>query len=200
MSLYNQYYSSADCYVYLESNNGRIFLDRINGVMVQEELTSYPIYGIGANTFGFVTQGNYLATGFIDINFSHSTYLTYTIQQLMENKDLAAALNSQTGNIDNVTEEDLSKMSIEDMLNLKLVRDYGSKYAETDGILSLPSGWDIIIDIDNSNQMKVDGFASTIKISNCKITKSSVGTSVNDDSQIVRRYSFIAKEISEQSR
>lgn len=200
MSLYNQYYSSADCYVYLESINGRIFLDRINGVMVQEELTSYPIYGIGTNTFGFVTQGNYLATGFIDINFSHSTYLTYTIQQLMENKDLEAALNSRTGNIDNATEEDLSKMSIEDMLNLKLVRDYNSKYAETDGILSLPSGWDIIIDIDNSNQMKVDGFASTIKISNCKITKSSVGTSVNDDSQIVRRYSFIAKEISEQSK
>jgi hypothetical protein len=67
--MYNQYYSAADCNVYISKGDNTIALDKMAGIMISEELSSYPIYGLGNSYFGFTTRGNYVVNGLLDINF-----------------------------------------------------------------------------------------------------------------------------------
>ena len=199
MALYNQYYSSADCYVYLIRGGQQIYLDKLNGIMIEEESTSYPVYGLGDSKFGFITQGNYIVSGYIDLNMCHTSYMTFAIQEVMKNSAIEELIKPER-NIENVSEGELHYMSLEEIKDLKLVRDYQANVVETSGMVTLPYGFNILVEFDNSNNIKNDGFASSIQIQDCKLIKSSIGTSVNDDSQVVRRYTFLGKEITEQTK
>ncbi len=205
MALYNQYYSSADCTLSLFNKNGsEIQIDKLNGVMFSEELTSYPIYGLGNSKFGFVTQGNYLVTGFMDINFIHAAYMTNAINAINQ----AATEPKNTVVMNNISDAALSvdgaeriiDFSIEDLKTFKIQRDEKAKFLNKNGIVGQKLPFSIKIRLDNSSNLRDDNLASVFTIEDVKIIGSEMATSVNDESQIVRRYKFIARDLYEQSR
>lgn len=205
MALYNQYYSSADCTLSLSNKNGsEIQIDKLNGVMFSEELTSYPIYGLGNSKFGFVTQGNYLVTGFIDINFIHATYMTNAIKAINQaatepkNAVVMNDISDAASSVDGA--ERIIDFSIEDLKTFKIQRDEKAKFLNKNGIVGQKLPFSIKIRLDNSSNLRDDNLASVFIIEDVKIIGSEMATSVNDESQIVRRYKFIARDLYEQSR
>ena len=204
--MYNQYYTSADCNVFLAKNDNLILLDKTNGIMISEELSSYPIYGLGSSYFGFTTRGNYIVNGLIDINFIHAAYLTNAINSL-ESSPIAEKKQEQARS----TIQDLSKvekMSVDKLRLLKTLANFEysiqknslqSSKASAEGIAYLKSGFDIKLRFNNSNSLRADGTASEVEIKNCRIISSDITSSVNDESQLVRRYRFIGQAINERS-
>lgn len=204
--MYNQYYTSADCNVFLSKNDNLILLDKMNGIMISEELSSYPIYGLGSSYFGFTTRGNYIVNGLIDINFIHSAYITNAINSL-ENSPIVEKRKEQARAA--VQDENLiRKMSVQQLIEKKKEAQFEysiqknslqSSKASAEGIAYLKSGFDIKIIFNNSNSLRADGTASEIEIKNCRIVSSDITSSVNDESQLVRRYKFIGQAINERS-
>lgn len=204
--MYNQYYTSADCNVFLTKNDNMILLDKMNGIMISEELNSYPIYGLGSSYFGFTTRGNYIVNGLIDINFIHAAYLTNAINSL-ENSPIAEKSKEKArAALQDVSQ--MQKRSIDELMLLKKLANFEysiqknslqSSKASAEGIAYLKSGFNIKLILNNSNALRADGTASEIEITNCRIISSDITSSVNDESQLVRRYRFIGQAINERS-
>ncbi len=205
--MYNQYYSSADVTLYLSKNDNMILIDKLNGVMLSEELSSMPVYGLGDSYFGFTTRGNYIINGLIDINFIHASYLVNAIKSL--NSTPSASKDNAVKQLSDINS--VSILSVEELNALKILakseklqfstqnNSFGQSSVSSDGIAYLKSGFDIIISFNSSTNLRQDSLASEIRIENCRIISSDITTSVNDDSQIVRRYRFIGQKIHEQS-
>jgi hypothetical protein len=202
MALYNQYYSSADCIVSMlaKRTGNEIILDKLNGILLAEESTAYPIYGLGDSKLGFITQGNYLVNGFIDINFIHATYLSNVISKLNQAPNKASKDQKVLDTLDSI--EDLANLSIEDLVGLKLARDQQVTVGKKNGIMEqrLEVPFNIKVVMDNSSVLRKDNLASEFIIEDVRILSSELATSVTDESQVVRRYKFIARDLYEQSR
>ena len=209
--MYNQYYTASDCNVYLSKNNNNILVDKMNGIMISEELNSYPVYGLGSSLFGFTTRGNYIVNGLLDINFTHSAYLTNAINSLEKKIELGNISNISANALQN--QNTLISMSVADIEQLKQnIKDnplvipgigldsFNKSSASANGISYLKSGFNIQIHFNNSNELKEDGMSSIIEVVNCRIISSDISSSVNDESQLIRRYRFIGQVINEQSR
>lgn len=197
--MYNQYYSAADCTVYIAKGENLIMLDKLAGVMVSEELSSYPIYGLGNSYFGFTTRGNYVVNGLLDINFIHSSYLTNAIKSLSVDKIQIAKAEKAEKKLE--SKKDYFSMTADEIKGLKTqLNSFNKSTAESDGIAYLKSGFDIKIVFDNSSNLRDDVLASSILISNCRIIASDITASVAEDQQIIRRYRFIGQTTNEQSK
>jgi hypothetical protein len=197
--MYNQYYSAADCTVYVSKNSGeQILLDKLAGIMISEELSSYPIYGLGNSYFGFTTRGNYVVNGLLDINFIHASYLTNAIKSLDINKvqiAQAAKAEKKLG-----SKKDYFSMTADEIKGLKTqLNSFDKPIGTSEGIAYLKSGFDITIVFDNSSNLRDDVLSSFIVIKNCRIIASDITASVAEDQQIIRRYRFIGQIIYEQS-
>lgn len=209
--MYNQYYTAADCSVYLSKNNNNILIDRMNGIMIVESLSSAPIYGLGSSLFGFTSRGNYVVNGFIDLNFTHSAYLTKAIASLEDKIDIKGIANTSAKILKDPTS--LISMSVAEIQQLKENKelDKSIKYsigsnnfnrasASENGLAYLKSGFNIQLLFNNSSELRQDNMSSVIEVVNCRIIGSEISSSVNDESQLVRRYRFIGQSINEQSR
>lgn len=210
--MYNQYYTASDCAVYLSKNNNNVLIDRMNGIMISEELNSYPVYGLGSSIFGFTTRGNYIVNGLLDLNFTHSAYLTNAINSLEKKIDIGTTTEASIKLLNN--QNALLSMSVADIEKLKkdaetsvfaklsIDRNANSPKASAsaDGIPYLKSGFNIQLHFNNSSELRDDKSGSLIEILNCRIISSDITSSVNDESQLVRRYRFIGQKINERSK
>lgn len=197
--MYNQYYSAADCNVYISKGDNTIALDKMAGIMISEELSSYPIYGLGNSYFGFTTRGNYVVNGLLDINFIHASYLTNAIKSLEIDKAKDSKAEKATKKLGSKT--DYFSMTVEEIKSLKTqLNSFEKANAESIGIAYLKSGFNITLIFDNSSNLRDDKLASTITISNCRIIASDLTAAVGEDQQVIRRYRFIGQVTNERSK
>ena len=140
----------------------------------------------------------------MDINFIHAAYMTNAINAINQ----AAAEPKNAVVMNNISDaassvdgaERIIDFSIEDLKTFKIQRDEKAKFLNKNGIVGQKLPFSIKIRLDNSSNLRDDNLASVFTIEDVKIIGSEMATSVNDESQIVRRYKFIARDLYEQSR
>ena len=182
--MYTQYYSPADAFVYLSKDGSNLLqLDKIAGIGINESLDSTPIYGLGDSEFGFISQGNVIANGFIDINVIHVDYLKKSIDYIL--------------GISNDKNEDKKKITFASFKRMTASELSKLAYAENSNISgkinSIGRDIDISILLNNSNPLRPDIIPSRINLTNIVITGSSLNIISEQDGQIINRYFFIGK-------
>lgn len=106
---YEKYYSSSDCTVFIESPYGLsepVLLDKLKTVAYSESLSSQPVYGIGESRYGFLSQGNLIVNGILELNWTHPNYLFIALRYIA------------TGGSSALIGKDISEASISEVLNL----------------------------------------------------------------------------------
>lgn len=190
MSAYTQYYTASDCTVFLEHpSNGRVIqLDKMSGIGFTESLSSTPYYGVGNSKFGFLSRGNLIVEGVLQLNFTNQRYLFNAIQYIFGSSSVEV-------NPDVMTSKSfaaLSNDSIKSVKSKRLQETLASK-----GIHQYSSGFNVKIVFNNGFLYHTDQ-NKTIRIKGVKIVASDLMASTdNDDAQILKVYRFLAREINQ---
>lgn len=157
----------------------------MHGIGVNESLDSIPVYGLGNSEFGFISQGNVIMNGFIDINIIHIDYLKRSIEFVYGS------------NVDTKKEKQKEKITIAEFKQMSASDVTALAYAEsknTSGkINSMYRDFDISIILNNSNPSRQDNTSSRLDLKNLVIIGSSLNIISEQDGQLVNRYFFMGK-------
>lgn len=190
MSSYSQFYTASDCSVYIQNPAGfnqPILLDKLAGIGYNESLSSTPYYGVGNSKFGFLSKGNLLIEGVLQLNYVHQRYLFTAIEHVL-------ATSSNVIDPSTLTAKEMSGLTDIQIANIKKNKD-NPKFSR--GIHEYSSNFDLKIVLNNGFLYHTDE-DKIILIKGCKIVTSDMSTSVdNSDSQIMKIYKFLAREISQ---
>ena len=194
---YTQFFTSADCTVFVESATGSqqpVMLDTLASISFSEHLTSIPIFGISNPKFGFISSGNSICEGTIQINFLDPNYLYKALNYVVNGPDSTSTIDdSELENLVNATDEELENaratLADSDLEEQK-------KYARP--LTDYPSGFNIKI-ILNNGTIYDSTDDKTYLIRNVKIVYVDQGAASSDDSIAITTYRFIAREINKET-
>lgn len=192
---YQQYYTSSDCSVFIEHAQGLcqpIILDKLNGIGFSEILDSQPIYGIGNQKFGFLTEGNLLVRGSIVMNFTHPNYL-YTTLLYIANGGITPptviANPLDLNSVSNLTDSAFAQLATSTK-NANINRgDYATS------IKDYPKDFNFRVILNNGFLYKKD-VSKIYVIKGVKITSQELVLSSESDAPIGISYQFQAREVS----
>lgn len=207
MSLYDQYYTSADVNVYLHNpvTDLRVHIDTIVGIGFRHSISAVPVYEIGNMNPAFFSRGNSLVTGSLDLAFKSSKYLTNILKYL----ESAGAVTNQ------ITTFAAESNALESLVTPDGYKTVGSIKAtgsvefqtpatiqkevkvEATPVISIGSFANLInieIIFDNSNS-NYDGRRSMITIYGVRLTEFTTGAASQAEGAISDRYGFIGKNI-----
>lgn len=204
MSNYTQFYTSADVSVFMEDSAGtgsqqdepQVMIDTALSVGWSETLSSFGVYGIGEQRFGFLSKGNLMVQGALEISFTHDEYIKTIIDSvksgpmadLASEEDLVNLLEDSSF-ADMQTGQYRLKKRLFDKLNTSL-----SATAPGTGIQDLQSGWDLRVVFNNSNHHHLDENKQFL-IKDCTIVGSTIQVATGSSGQISQIYSFVAREV-----
>ena len=180
--LYNKYYSSSDCMIYIED----IWLDKVSGIGINESLSSVPIYTIGNSRYSFLSRGNNMVTGFISINKCNKDYLPRVLDNI-----------NKTSEFRRLTPYEQMQLTSEEL------RVYKEKEAAMEiGKVSNKSVLDWA-DLDtfnitiayNNGDPTMSVVRQYVDIQEIRIIVFETSVDIVSDGQLVDGYRFIAKEV-----
>ena len=183
--LYEHYYSSVDCKVFLINNvDGKsVQVDLITGIGYDYNVSSIPVYTIGSRFPAFFTGGNSLGTGSMVLPFKSEKYLKAMLQYLFSEETPS---NSQQ-QIDPTTASDnefkLNQYKPISVVSAEEIVDVGS-------VVSLV---DIKIIFNNSNAFYNDDSDKIIILRDCKFISDNLEVLSTRDGTVQHGYKFLFK-------
>lgn len=183
--LYEHYYSSVDCKVFLINNvDGKsVQVDLITGIGYDYNVSSIPVYTIGSRFPAFFTSGNSLGTGSMVLPFKSEKYLKAMLQYLFSEETPS---NSQQ-QIDPTTASDnefkLNQYKPISVVSAEEIVDVGS-------VVSLV---DIKIIFNNSNAFYNDDSDKIIILRDCKFISDNLEVLSTRDGTVQHGYKFLFK-------
>ena len=183
--LYEHYYSSVDCKVFLINNvDGKsVQVDLITGIGYDYNVSSIPVYTVGSRFPAFFTGGNSLGTGSMVLPFKSEKYLKAMLQYLFSEETPS---NSQQ-QIDPTTASDnefkLNQYKPISVVSAEEIVDVGS-------VVSLV---DIKIIFNNSNAFYNDDSDKIIILRDCKFISDNLEVLSTRDGTVQHGYKFLFK-------
>ena len=183
--LYEHYYSSVDCKVFLVNNvDGKsVQVDLITGIGYDYNVSSIPVYTVGSRFPAFFTGGNSLGTGSMILPFKSEKYLKAMLQYLFSEETPSTSQQQ----IDPTTASDdefkLNQYKPISVVSAEEIVDVGS-------VVSLV---DIKIIFNNSNAFYNDDSNKIIILRDCKFISDNLEVLSTRDGTIQHGYKFLFK-------
>lgn len=190
---YKKYFTSADCNVYFTNiqDNKQIHIDEAAAIGFNNSVSRVPIYGLGQTLFNFVSRGNILVTGQLNLNFVSDEYLKAAINYVYNKTDNTARLTQLRDRLKNNTTASV-KLTREEWAELALLENL-QKEALTKDISSMYDPINIQIVFDNTDTSK-SSTPKTIVLEHVIFTNHTNSVQ-QSDSIVGDGYQFIAKNI-----
>lgn len=184
LKLYDYYFTATDVKVFLEDplTGKQVYLDLLNGVGYDYNLSSIPIYTVGSSLPTFFSKGNFLGQGMLVVPFKDEQYLKVMLQYIFEEASTVVAPR-QSSSIKDMTDE-----------QFRASRKTNGKNTDVISIGSITKLFDIKIVLDNSNSF-YDSSPKIVLLKGCKILGESLDVSSSQDKIIQQGYKFYFKEI-----
>ena len=183
--LYEHYYSSVDCKVFLVNNvDGKsVQVDLITGIGYDYNVSSIPVYTVGSRFPAFFTSGNSLGTGSMVLPFKSEKYLKAMLQYLFSEE----TSSNSPQQIDPTTASDnefkLNQYKPISVVSAEEIVDVGS-------VVSLV---DIKIIFNNSNAFYNDDSDKIIILRDCKFISDNLEVLSTRDGTVQHGYKFLFK-------
>ena len=183
--LYEHYYSSVDCKVFLINNvDGKsVQVDLITGIGYDYNVSSIPVYTIGSRFPAFFTGGNSLGTGSMVLPFKSEKYLKAMLQYLFSEETPSTPQQQIDPNTASDNEFKLNQYKPISVVSTEEIVDVGS-------VVSLV---DIKIIFNNSNAFYNDDSDKTIILRDCKFISDNLEVMSTRDGTIQHGYKFLFK-------
>lgn len=206
--IYDHYFTAADVTVdmRIKDTDKRVNIDKAVAIAFTHNISSVPIYTLGKLEPFFFSRGNSIVQGQLDIAFKNTQYMITALNYLMGATDepkvskvVATKTNNGSNDI-NIVKEDgslvnLNNASNDDFRDLVESQTVTGLYKLEDvSLINMPFLVDIIITFNNTNS-NMSGVQSTITLKGVKFIGQSVAVNSLDDSALVDRFSFYAKNI-----
>lgn len=190
MAKYEQYYTSSDCSVFIESEQGSelILLDKLKSVGFSENLSSEPIYGIGNSKFGFISQGNILVNGALELNFIDPNYLYKTLQ-FINSSPVGVPVDDTLAGYTALSDEALLRAR-----KFKVQQDKAGNRQFNHNISDYPT-CNIRIVMNNSYLYREDK-DRIILLRGVKFIGTTMPVSISSEENVYVQYTFLAREAS----
>lgn len=183
--LYEHYYSSVDCKVFLVNNvDGKsVQVDLITGIGYDYNVSSIPVYTIGSRFPAFFTGGNSLGTGSMVLPFKSEKYLKAMLQYLFSEETSSTPQQQIDPTTASDNEFKLNQYKPISVVSTEEIVDVGS-------VVSLV---DIKIIFNNSNAFYNDDSDKTIILRDCKFISDNLEVMSTRDGTIQHGYKFLFK-------
>ena len=183
--LYEHYYSSVDCKVFLINNvDGKsVQVDLITGIGYDYNVSSIPVYTVGSRFPAFFTSGNSLGTGSMVLPFKSEKYLKAMLQYLFSEETPSTTQQQIDPNTASDNEFKLNQYKPISVVSTEEIVDVGS-------VVSLV---DIKIIFNNSNAFYNDDSDKTIILRDCKFISDNLEVMSTRDGTIQHGYKFLFK-------
>lgn len=185
---YDHYYTSVDVTVDLiyPATGNRVNIDKAVAIAFTHNISSVPIYTLGTLVPYFYSKGNSLVQGQLDIAFKNTEYMRKALDYLVSaDTDYAS---------DKLTLQELNKMSNEEYMKLQESISLQGVTMTEKSLLNVPGLLNILITYNNTNS-NMGGVHSTILLEGVKFVSQSSAVNSQDDSALVDRFSFMARNI-----
>ena len=183
--LYEHYYSSVDCKVFLVNNvDGKsVQVDLITGIGYDYNVSSIPVYTIGSRFPAFFTNGNSLGTGSMILPFKSEKYLKAMLQYLFSEETPSTPQQQIDPTTASDNEFKLNQYKPISVVSTGEIVDVGS-------VVSLV---DIKIIFNNSNAFYNDDSDKIIILRDCKFISDNLEVLSTRDGTIQHGYKFLFK-------
>lgn len=183
--LYEHYYSSVDCKVFLVNNvDGKsVQVDLITGIGYDYNVSSIPVYTVGSRFPAFFTGGNSLGTGSMVLPFKSEKYLKAMLQYLFSEETPSTPQQQIDPTTASDNEFKLNQYKPISVVSTEEIVDVGS-------VVSLV---DIKIIFNNSNAFYNDDSDKTIILRDCKFISDNLEVMSTRDGTIQHGYKFLFK-------
>lgn len=183
--LYEHYYSSVDCKVFLVNNvDGKsVQVDLITGIGYDYNVSSIPVYTVGSRFPAFFTGGNSLGTGSMILPFKSEKYLKAMLQYLFSEETSSTPQQQIDPNTASDNEFKLNQYKPISVVSTEEIVDVGS-------VVSLV---DIKIIFNNSNAFYNDDSDKIIILRDCKFISDNLEVLSTRDGTIQHGYKFLFK-------
>lgn len=183
--LYEHYYSSVDCKVFLINNvDGKsVQVDLITGIGYDYNVSSIPVYTVGSRFPAFFTSGNSLGTGSMVLPFKSEKYLKAMLQYLFSEETPSTPQQQIDPTTASDNEFKLNQYKPISVVSAEEIVDVGS-------VVSLV---DIKIIFNNSNAFYNDDSDKIIILRDCKFISDNLEVLSTRDGTIQHGYKFLFK-------
>ena len=183
--LYEHYYSSVDCKVFLVNNvDGKsVQVDLITGIGYDYNVSSIPVYTLGSRFPAFFTNGNSLGTGSMVLPFKSEKYLKAMLQYLFSEETPSTPQQQIDPTTASDNEFKLNQYKPISVVSAEEIVDVGS-------VVSLV---DIKIIFNNSNAFYNDDSDKIIILRDCKFISDNLEVLSTRDGTIQHGYKFLFK-------
>ena len=183
--LYEHYYSSVDCKVFLVNNvDGKsVQVDLITGIGYDYNVSSIPVYTVGSRFPAFFTSGNSLGTGSMILPFKSEKYLKAMLQYLFSEETPSTPQQQIDPTTASDNEFKLNQYKPISVVSTEEIVDVGS-------VVSLV---DIKIIFNNSNAFYNDDSDKIIILRDCKFISDNLEVLSTRDGTIQHGYKFLFK-------
>ena len=183
--LYEHYYSSVDCKVFLVNNvDGKsVQVDLITGIGYDYNVSSIPVYTIGSRFPAFFTGGNSLGTGSMILPFKSEKYLKAMLQYLFSEETSSTPQQQIDPTTASDNEFKLNQYKPISVVSTEEIVDVGS-------VVSLV---DIKIIFNNSNAFYNDDSDKIIILRDCKFISDNLEVLSTRDGTVQHGYKFLFK-------
>lgn len=188
--MYDHYFTGSDVnvYLYYPLTDRRVLIDKALGIGYNHNISTSPVYVLGNVDPAFFTRGNSLVQGNLDIAFKSVKYLKTGINYLLNKTSLASEEEKLTAKANKLTKAEVLRLG---QLQSQTITDM-----TTISISQIFHLFEIIIEFDNTNS-NVDGNTSSIVLEGVKFANESLNVYSTEESSLVDRFSFFAKNIRE---
>lgn len=190
--MYDHYYTASDVNIYLYNplTDLRVHIDKALGIGYNHSMSSAPVYVLGNVDPAFFTRGNSLVQGNFDLAHKTVKYLQTGIKYILGKSQLqnekATLLSKATKKT--ITEAEVKRLGV---LQSATITDL-----TTISISQIFNLFEIIIEFDNTNSNKT-GVTSAVVLEGVKITSEGRSAYSTEESALVDRYTFLAKNVRE---
>lgn len=185
--IYDHYFTGSDVNIFLHfpPTGKTVNIDKAIAIAYTHSISSVPIYTLGSLEPLYFTRGNSVVQGQLDLAFKSTEYIKTAINYLVSTS--VAPKSKSKKKPSEMTTEELREEQRAVSTDSDLVMD-------TKSLIEQPSLFNLIIMYNNSNS-NMEGSQDSITIAGIKFTGQSQAVNSQDDTSLVDRYTFLAKNI-----
>lgn len=190
--MYDNYYTGSDVnvYLYYPLTDKRVHIDKAMGIGYNHSISTAPVYILGNGDPAFFTRGNSLVQGNLDLAHKSIKYLKTGISYLLSKADL----NDEKADLYiKVRDNTASK---EEMLRYGQLQNELITDMSTISISEIFHEFELIIEFNNTNSNKT-GVTESVVLEGLKFNSSSTNVYSTEESVLVDRFTFMAKNLRE---
>lgn len=193
--MYDHYYTGSDVNIYLRypGTDRQVHIDKAVGVGYNHSMSSVPIYILGNVDPAFFSRGNSLVQGNLDLAFKSVKYLQSGVRHILNKSDLV----SERDRLRKKAEAKNSKITDQEIMRLNQLQSMAITDMSTISISQIFELFEIIIEYDNTNSNDKGTGRSGIVLEGLKFTSEGMSVRSTEESALVDRYTFLAKNVRE---